>query len=120
MSHPMTSRKKAYITGTVLFLLGLGVVAFSGNWWPGMMLVVGIALAVRQYLLSHFYDMWVTLLVFVGTFVMVEFDIEWRVFLPILFTLGAIYILVRELTGSDGEPEEEREEDINHEIEEEK
>ena len=84
------------------------------------MLGIGLPLALRQYLLGRTYDMGITLLIFVGTFVTVQFDITWRIFLPILFTIGAIYILFREFTDSEGEDEDEKEEDLNHELEEKK
>jgi hypothetical protein len=89
-------------------------------WWPGIMLAIGLPLALRQYLLGRTYDTIVTLLVFIGTFVTVEFDISWKVFLPIIFSLGAIYILLREAFEDTPPPEPEQEEELNHEIEEEK
>jgi 4-hydroxybenzoate polyprenyltransferase len=119
MAQQLTSRKKAQGLSTALFLVGIGVLIFTGNWWPGIMLAVGLPIALRQFLLGRTYDMCVTLLVFVGTFITVEFDISWRIFLPILFTLGALYILCRELMEQDEEEdEEEKEEDASHEIEE--
>jgi ABC-type multidrug transport system fused ATPase/permease subunit len=120
MSHPVTSRKKAQALSTALFLVGLATLVFSDTWWPGIMLIVGLPLALRQYLLGRHYDMVVTLVVFVGTFVTVQFDISWRIFLPILFTLGALYILFREFFGPDETTEQEREEELNNEIEEKK
>lgn len=120
MSHPITSRKKAGALSTALFLVGLATLIFTDAWWPGIMLIVGLPLALRQYLMGRTYDMMVSLLVFVGTFVTVQFEISWRLFLPILFTLGAIYILFREFFGPDETTEEEAEESLNHEIEEEK
>ncbi len=120
MHHPLTSRKKAQAISTALFLLGLAILIFTDAWWPGIMLVIGIPLALRQYLLGRTYDMGISLLVFLGTFITVQFDISWRIFLPTLFTIGAIYILFREFTGADGEKEEEKEEDLNHELEEKK
>lgn len=118
--HPVTSRKKAQALSTALFLIGLATLIFVDVWWPGIMLIIGLPLALRQYLLGRTYDMMVTLFVFVGTFVSVQFDISWRVFLPILFTLGALYILFREFLGPDETTEEEKEEELNHEIEENK
>ncbi len=118
--HPITSKKKAQTLSTALFLIGLAVLIFTNSWWPGVMLAIGLPLALRQYLLGRNYDMMVTLLIFVGTFVTVQFDISWRIFLPILFTLGALYILLREFFGPDETTEEEKEEELNHEIEEEK
>lgn len=118
--RPITSKKKAQALSTALFLLALVVPVVTEVWWPAIMLVVGLPLALRQFLLGRNYDMVVTLLVFVGTFVTVQFDISWRVFLPVLFTLGAIYILAREFFGPDETTEEEQEEQLNREIEEEK
>ena len=120
MTHPITSQKKAKALSVALFLLGLAVLIFVDIWWPGIMLVIGLPLALRQYLLGRSYDMAISLLVFVGTFVTVQFDIAWRIFLPILFTLGALYILFREFFGIDEVTEEDKEEDLNHEIEEKK
>ena len=120
MEHPKVSRKKAHSLSTALFLLGLALLILTDAWWPGIMLAVGLPMALRQYLLGRFYDMSITLLVFVGTFVTVQFDISWRVFLPILFSLGAVYILLRELFWADEVSTLEKEEDLNHEIEERK
>lgn len=117
---PITSKRKAQATSTALFLVGLAILVFTDVWWPGMMLVLGLPLALRQYLLGRTYDMLISLLVFVGTFVTVQFDISWRLFLPILFTLGALYILFREFFGPDETTEEEKEEELNCEIEEKK
>jgi len=118
MHEAICSKKRARAITAALFLVALAVLAFTDNWWPGIMLGIGLPLALRQYLLGRTYDMGVSLLVFVGTFVTVQFDITWRIFLPILFTLGAIYILFREFTEASTEKESEKEEDLNHEIEE--
>jgi hypothetical protein len=120
MATPLTSHRKAHALSTALFLLGLAIVTFTQVWWPGIMLAVGIPLALRQYLLGRTYDMSISLLVFVGTFITVQFDISWQLLLPILFTLGAIYIFFREFLEESSETEAELEEDINHEIEEDK
>ena len=120
MHKPLTSKKKAQALATALFFLGLAILAFLNSWWPAIMLVVGVPLAFRQLLLGRTYDMCLSLLVFVGTFVTVQFDIAWRIFLPILFTIGAIYVLFREFTESTKEDETEREEDLQHELEEKK
>lgn len=116
--HPQVSKKKAQAIFTALFFIGLAVLIFTDAWWPGIMLAVGLPLALRQYLLGRLYDMGITLLVFLGTFVTVQYDISWRVFLPFLFAVGAVYILVKEFFGPNEESEEEKEEDLNHEIEE--
>lgn len=120
MARFLVSKKRAQALSSALFLLGLAVLSLTGEWWPAIMLVIGLPLALRQYLLGRSYDMLVSLLLFVGTFVLIEFDISWEIFLPAIFTVGALYILCREFLESRQETEEETEEDINHEIEEDK
>lgn len=118
MHHPLTSRKKAQILALVLFLIGLAILIYVDRWWPGIMLVVGLPIALRQYLLGQTYDMILSLIIFVGVFVTVQFDIAWKIFLPVLLTLGALYIFFREFFGGSSLPEDEEEEDLNLEIEE--
>ncbi len=114
----IVSKKRAKAISVALFLIGLAIIAYLKAWWPGIMLAVGIPLALRQHLLGRHYDMGVTLFVFIGVFVTVQFDISWEVLLPVLFALGGIYILFREYLESKEEPLEEEEEDLNKEIEE--
>ncbi len=118
MTHPLTSRKKAQTISLSLFLVALVIVSFTGKWWPGMMLVVGIPLAIKQYLLGKRYDVLITLLVFIGGFISVSEEFSWPVLLPVLFTLGAIYVFCRDMIEASSLTEEEQEEDINEEIEE--
>ncbi len=120
MAKVILSRKKASALFTSLFLVGLAICAITESWWPSIMLAVGIPLALRQYLTGRYYDMAVSFVVFVGVYVTVIFDIPWKLLLPILFTLGAIYIFCREFFGTRGTSEEEVDDDTNHEIEENK
>jgi hypothetical protein len=114
----LTSKRRAKVLSTALFLVGLAIISYLGTWWPGIMLAVGIPLALRQSLLGRHYDMGITLFVFLGVFVTVQFNIHWEVLLPVLFALGGIYLLAREFL-ENKEPLAEEEEDINCEIEEE-
>jgi predicted membrane protein len=105
---------------TALFLLGLALISYLRTWWPALMLVVGLPLALRQHLLGRPYDMCVSLFVFVGVFVTVQFNISWEVLLPVLFATGGVYLLFREYLESKETPLAEEEEDTNKEIEEDK
>jgi len=119
MPRPLVCRKKAKLLAFILFLSILAIVSYTGNWWPGMLLAIGVPLAVKQGLLGKHYDTGVTLFVFLGGFCSLAFDIQWQIFLPILFTLGGIYILYRDLLEGTVLPETEEELDINETIEEE-
>ena len=119
MTKQFMSKKRTKALTVALFLIGLAVITYLQTWWPGIMLVVGLPLALRQYLLGRHYDMGVTLFVFIGVFVTVQFNISWEVLLPVLFAVGGIYVLFREFLESKEETIADEEEDLNQEIEEE-
>lgn len=120
MAKKIMSKRKAHALSVALFLVGLAILSLTKTWWPYLMLIIGIPLALRQYLIGRKYDMLISLIVFLGVFITVEFHINWEILLPILFTLGAIYIFFREFFGpKSAEEEKEKEEDLNKEIEEE-
>jgi len=116
----ITSQKKAKALSSALFLVGLAALIITQFWWPGIMLVLGLPLALKKFLTGRNYDMLVTCFVFLGTFITVQFDIPWQIFLPVLFSVGALYILIREFFGPSETTEDENEESLNHEIEEDK
>lgn len=111
MSKPLIMRRRAKIVALVLFLFGIALITYLNNWWPGIMLVVGIPLAIMQALQGRRYDMWITLFVFIGAWLTVQFDIKWEVFLPVLFSIGGVYIFFREWIESRPPEEEELEEE---------
>lgn len=116
--HPKVSKKRAKSISSALFLVGLGIVGFTGTWWPGIMLAIGLPLALRQYLLGKSYDVFVTLLIFVGVFVSAQFNASWEFLLPVVLVTGGIYVFFRDYIESRNAPEDVKEEDLNEEIEE--
>ena len=118
MSKLLVSHKKAKHIAFALFLVGIIFLSFKESWWPGILLVIGIPLSVKQYLLNKKYDVALTLFVFLGAFFSAQFNIESKIFLPILFITGGIYLLFRDLLEESTLSEHEIEEDINEEIEE--
>jgi len=119
MAKPLMSKKYVKVLSFAVFLVCLAAVMYLKAWWPGIMLAVGIPLALRQYLLGRYFDMGITLFVFGGVFITVRFNIAWQVLLPVLFTLGGIYVFFREFIESSETPTDEQEKDLNEEIEEE-
>lgn len=120
MAHPLTSHKKAKVLSLSLFLIGIALLIFLQTWWPAILLVIGIPVALRQYLMGRRYDMFLSLFIFGVGFISIQFDISWQILFPVLFVIGAIYILCRELYEYSISSEAEVEEDKNLEIEEEK
>lgn len=118
MARARTSVRKALVFSFLLFVLGVIILTILNKWWPGIMLVMGIPLALRQFLMGRIYDMFISIIVFVGAFVTVQFEIPWNLLLPILLTIGAINIFLKEFFGVVPFNQADEEEDINHEIEE--
>lgn len=114
MTRTKTSSKKGKLLSLILFGVGLVVIAYYGEWWPAIMLVCGVPLALYQYLQGRHYDTGITLFVFVGAFITVQFNIAWQIVLPTLFVIGGIYIFFREFIEIRSEAEQE--EDLNDEI----
>ncbi|MCH9613484.1 MAG: hypothetical protein SP1CHLAM54_04870 [Chlamydiia bacterium] len=112
------SKKRAKAITLCLFFLGLAILTILDNWWPSIMLVIGIPLAMRQYFMGRYQDMIVSLIVFIGIFVTGQFNIPWNVLLPIFFIVAALWILGREFLESRQHPEEEELDEIAHDIEE--
>ena len=114
------SRRKASTLSFALFLVGIAILFFTKNWWPAIMLVIGIPLALKKYLLRHTVDCIISLIVFIGVFITVQFKIPWDFLLPTLFILGAIFILYRDFFAPIPPSEKEKEENLSKEIEEKK
>jgi len=119
MALPIMSKRKAQSLSFALFLIGLAIITYFKYWWPGIMLTIGIPIALKQYLVGKRFDMIVSLIVFLGVFVTVQFNIKWEIVLPVLFTLGGFYVFFREFFGPKEINESDIEEDKNKEIEEE-
>lgn len=113
MAKKIMSKKKAQALSFALFLVALAILTLIKSWWPGIMLAVGLPLALRQYLLGKIYDMTISLFVFIGVFITVQFSIKWDILLPALFVTGGLYIFLKEFFG----PKELTEEDKNKDIE---
>ena len=120
MAHPKMSKKRTETISSALFLVGLAIVFLTNTFWPGMLLVIGISLAVRQYLFGRLYDALLSLAVFTGVFCASGLNISWDILLPVIFVVAALYILIREFCNPYPLDEAEEEESLNLEITEDK
>ena len=112
------SLKKTNGISTGVLLISLGILAFLNSWWPGILIVLGVSLGLRQYLLGRYYDMGFSFLIFFGLFIIIITPLPFNFLVPILFILAGIYMLCREFLIPDPTTEIEEEEEIELEIEE--
>lgn len=119
MSIPLTSKKRAHAVFIATMLIGLSILTYTNSWWPHIMLVIGVALVLRQCLRGRRYDIMVTSGVFGGLFLTYYFTIDWAVVLPVILFIGGLTILYREFFVDKTRVAEEEREDVHQEIEDE-
>ena len=111
MANPKFSKRTSRALSQALFLIGLAILFYVESWWPGIMLVIGLPLTLKQLLNGRPFDAALSLFVFIGFFIIANFDISWKVLMPILFMTSALYIVCREWvlikTGEDQNPNDE-------------
>lgn len=116
MTKPILSYPKASAVSTGIFFLGLAANAYYDAWWPYIMLTIGLSLALRQFLVKKFYDAFISLLIFIGIFITVHFNLT---LLPVIFIIAGLYILFKAMQN---EPEtiEDEDDETQKELEERK
>lgn len=107
MVKPILTKRKADAFSNGAFLIGLGILLFTGAWWPGILLVLWVSLFLRQYLTGRLYDAFLSTVILVGLFLVSFIKINWSVIIPVLFVIGGIYLIFREYFYAEETIEEE-------------
>lgn len=111
MKYVVLPKRKADALSNAALLAGLAILFWSQTFWPGILLVVWVWLAIRQYLTSRKWDLMITSIILLGLFVVSFFGINLSALLPVLFAVGAIYIVFREYFFADDSAETPIDED---------
>jgi predicted membrane protein len=91
-------QRKARACSLALTLVILAIITFWNLWWPGILLAIGLPSALRQGLMKHTTDMVATLIVFVGSFVVVlAAGMSGKVTAAILLFAGSLYVFFKEM-----------------------
>lgn len=76
-----------------LLLIGLGVLLFTGWWWPGIMVVLGIAIGSGLVFRGRYLAGAAAALVFFAIPFLVDADVPWNIFGPmILIGVGLVVL----------------------------
>lgn len=77
-----------------LFLIGLGVLALTGWWWPGIMVVLGIAVGAGLVFRGRYLQGAVVAAILFAIPLLVAAPIPWQIFGPmILIGIGAVLLI---------------------------
>jgi hypothetical protein len=93
-----------------IFLIGLGILVFTSWWWPGILLVIGLASSAELILRGKYLAALISFGFFATIPLLVSTNIPWRIMGPfILITLGAsaIFKSFAQPTESDNKPVEQ-------------
>ena len=81
------------ITGGLL-LIGIGVLLFTGWWWPGIMVVLGIAIGAGLVFRGRYLAGVVMAAIFFAIPLLTQTDIPWNLFAPmILIGIGVVALV---------------------------
>jgi hypothetical protein len=85
-------RVSSGITGG-LFLIGLGVIWLADWWWPGIMVVLGIAVGSGLVFRGRYIPAIVVMAIFFGIPILTEAQTPWDLFAPmVLIGVGVIIV----------------------------
>ncbi len=95
----MENKKSPVFVG--IMLIGLGILIFTGWWWPGIMLVIGTALGVDKFLQGQIKEAIGLFLLFLAiptvVFIFTNNIISPTVFVPVLLIGIGILVIGRSL-----------------------
>lgn len=96
MQLPILPKEKAYAISNGVFLILLGVLFYTGQWWPGILFVLGFTYVVRQYLLGRRLELLIASLLIMALAVLAWTGYAFSVFIPIFLIAVGLFIIVKE------------------------
>jgi hypothetical protein len=85
--------QKSGIAGGI-FLIGIGVLVLTGSWWPGIMIVIGLAIGAERALRGNYLQALTAVAVCFAIGLLSAADIPWNIYGPfILISLGAVVLI---------------------------
>jgi len=95
----MDTKKSPIVAGIIL--IGLGILAYTSWWWPGIMLVIGTALGMDKFMQGKVKEAIGLFLLFLAiptaVFIFSSQLIPWTVFAPVLVIGIGIVVIGRSL-----------------------
>ncbi len=89
--------RRSTVSGGI-FLIGLGVLAYTGWWWPGIMLIIGLASSAELILRGKYLYALFTFGFFAAIPLLIATDIPWHIFGPLALIALGIAAIVRNMS----------------------
>jgi len=93
---PHFPKRKADTISNGVFLILLGFLFYTGQWWPGILFALGLTFAIREYLTGRRLDFFITVIVvgILGVFTLAGH--VFSMFFPLLFVVAGLYLIAKE------------------------
>lgn len=119
MGKPLVPHNKAMSIAGVVLIISLGILFYTNFWWPGILLALLVAISIKEALRGRYYDMGISIIILGGLFLFYFLGAGWTIAIPVLFTIGGIWIIFREFFTSEPRTGEDAAEDASEEVSEE-
>ncbi|WP_068468264.1 hypothetical protein [Candidatus Protochlamydia phocaeensis] len=93
---PFMPKRKADSISNGIFLILLGVLFYTGAWWPGILFAIGLSFALRQFLTGKRSNFFITLVLLGLLSIITLAGMAFSLLFPLLFVLFGIYLILRE------------------------
>lgn len=97
MTFPHYPKRKADTISNGVFLILLGFLFYTGQWWPGILFALGLTFAIRQYLTGRLLDFIITVVVVALLGAITLAGHIFSIFFPLLFIAAGVYLIAKEV-----------------------
>lgn len=96
MIFPIFPKRKAEAISNGIFLILLGILIHTGQWWPGIIFALGLCYALRQYLTGRRFNFLLTVAI-IGIFGFLTLTTAlFSSLFPLLFIFSGFYLVAKE------------------------
>ncbi len=96
MTFPILPKRKADSISNGVFLVLLGILFYTGHWWPDILFALGLTFAIRQYLTGRRLNFFITI-VLVGLLgVVTLIGQAYSLAVPLLLMAAGIFLIAKE------------------------
>lgn len=108
MRFPYFSKRKADAISNGFLLILLGILYYTGAWWPGILLAIASSFALRQYLTGRRMDFLITISIIALIGLIILSGYAYNFIVPAILIGAGIYMIGREYFYFDGKRLRER------------
>lgn len=96
MKFPLFPKKKADTISNGVFFILIGILFYTGQWWPGILFALGLTFAIRQYLTGRKVGFFMSILLIGLLGILTLIGHVFSFFFPLIFIVAGLYLIAKE------------------------